>query len=299
MTRQLTGIFLPVVTTFTGNGEVDLTAFAANLEAHRAGGIAGIVVAGSNGEAPLLDERERTALIAAAREIMPESEWLIAGTGAESTRLCIKRCRDASEQGADAVMVVAPHYYTPVMTSDALYSHFAAIADSSPLPVILYNIPKYAHFSFASKLIARLAMHGNIIGLKDSSGDLDLLHGYLESQSGGFTVLTGSGSTLLPALEMGARGGVVAVAMFAAALVRDVTDALARGDREAAAEAQRRLAPLATEIVGTMGVAGVKVAMDLIGLHGGRVRSPLLPLGGDQRKKVSRLLQEAGQASVA
>lgn len=299
MTPPLTGIFLPVVTTFTGNGEVDLTAFVANLEAHRAGGIAGIVVAGSNGEAPLLEERERTALVGAAREIMPESEWLIAGTGAESTRLSIKRCRDASEQGADAVMVVAPHYYTPVMTSDALYAHFSAIADSSPLPVILYNIPKYAHFSFASKLIARLAMHGNIIGLKDSSGDLDLLHGYLESQSGGFTVLTGSGSTLLPALEMGARGGVVAVAIFAAALVRDVIEALARGDREAAAEAQRRLAPLATEIVGTMGVSGVKAALDIIGLHGGRVRSPLLPLGADQRERVTRLLQEAGQASVA
>jgi 4-hydroxy-2-oxoglutarate aldolase len=299
VTRPLTGIFLPVVTTFGNSGELDLNAFAANLEAHRAVGIAGIVVAGSNGEAPLLEEKERTALIGTAREIMPEGEWLIAGTGAESTRLCIKRCREAAEQGADAVMVVSPHYYTPVMTSDALYAHFSAVADSSPLPVILYNIPKYAHFSFASKLVARLSMHGNIIGLKDSSGDLDLLHGYLESQSGGFTVLTGSGSTLLPALEMGARGGVVAVGMFAAALVRDVTDGLARGNRDTAAEAQRRLVPLASEIVGTMGVAGVKAALDLIGLRGGRVRAPLLPLGADQRERVSRLLQEAGQASVA
>ena len=299
MSRQLSGIFLPVVTTFAGSGDVDLNAFAENIEAHRATGIAGVVVAGSNGEAPLLDERERGTLIGAAREVIPENEWLIAGTGAESTRLCIKRCRDAAEKGADAAMVVAPHYYTPVMTSDALYAHFSAVADASPLPLILYNIPKYAHFSFASKLVARLAMHGNIIGMKDSSGDLDLLHGYLGAQSGGFTVLTGSGSTLLQALELGARGGVVAVGMFAAPLVRDLVEAHARGDKTGAAEAQRRLVPLATEIVGTMGVAGVKAAMDLIGLKGGRVRSPLLPLAGDQRDKLSRLLQEAGQASVA
>lgn len=299
MTRQLTGIFLPVVTTFAGNGDVDVSAFAANLEAHRATGISGVVVAGSNGEAPLLDERERSAIIGVARDIIPDNEWLIAGTGAESTRLCIKRCRDAAEMGADAVMVVAPHYYAPVMSSDALHAHFSAVADSSPLPVILYNIPKYAHFSFESKLIARLAMHGNIIGMKDSSGDLDLLHGYLGSQSGGFTVLTGSGSTLCAALETGARGGVVAVGMFAAPLVRDVVDSLARGERESAAEAQRRLVPLANEIVGKMGVAGVKAAMDMIGLAGGRVRPPLLPLAADQRERVSRLLQEAGQASVA
>ena len=300
MTRALAGILVPVVTPFSrGSGDVDLEAFASNLRAHRQTGIAGIVVAGSNGEAPLLEERERRALIAAARRQLTDREWLIAGTGAESTRQCIARCRDASENGADAVMVVAPHYYSGVMTPDALEAHFTAVADASPLPVILYNIPKYAHFALPADVVGRLARHQNIIGIKDSSGDLAQLKGFLAAQSDSFTVLTGSGSTLVQALRLGARGGVLAVGLFVASLVKDAVDAVARNEEDAASAAQAVLAPLATEIVGTMGVAGVKAALDFIGLAGGPVRAPLLPLDAERQARVTQLMQEAGQAAVA
>ena len=300
MTRALTGIFLPVVTPFSSeSGDADVAAFASNLRAHREMGIDGIVVAGSTGEAPLLEEKERRALIAAARRQISDNEWLIAGTGSESTRQCITRCRDAEENGADAVMVVAPHYYGPAMTSEAIERHYRTVADASPVPVILYNIPKYAHFALPADVVARLATHGNIIGIKDSSGDLAQLEGYLSAQSDRFTVLTGSGSTLLQALQRGARGGVLAVAMFAHPLVKDVMDSVARGDIENAAAAQKALVPLASEIVGTMGVAGVKAALDVVGLTGGRVRAPLLPLSADRQAHVARLMQEAGQATLA
>jgi len=300
MKRSLSGIFVPVVTPFSdGGGDVDLAAFVANVRAHRVAGISGVVLAGSNGEAPLLEEKERRSLIAAAREQIPEREWLIAGTGSESTRQCVARCRDAAENGADAVMVVAPHYFGPAMTSEALEAHYVAVADASPVPVVLYNIPKYAHFALAADLVGRLAEHRNIVGIKDSSGDVSQLKGYLTSQSETFSVLTGSGATLLQALHSGARGGVLAVALFAAPLVKDVFEAFAAGDAHAASSAQQTLMPLATEIVGTLGVAGVKAALDLVGLAGGAVRSPLLALSDERRAHVGHLMQEAGQAAVA
>lgn len=299
MTRSLAGLFLPVVTPFAKSGDLDVAAFESNLRAHRESGIAGIVIAGSNGEAPLLDEKERRSLVASARHQIADSEWLIVGTGSESTRQCIGRCRDAAENGADAVMVVAPHYYGAVMTSEALEAHYVAVADASPVPVVLYNIPKYAHFAIPADVVRRLALHQNVIGIKDSSGDLAQLRGYLASQSAEFTVLTGSGATLALALDAGARGGVLAVGLFAPALVKDLLEAHASDDRDSVAAAQQVLVPLATEIVGTLGVAGVKAAMDFVGLHGGRVRSPLLPLSSERQAHVVRLMQEAGQALAA
>ncbi|MFZ9899748.1 MAG: dihydrodipicolinate synthase family protein, partial [Gemmatimonadaceae bacterium] len=152
--RGLHGIFAPVVTPFrSGSEDLDLDGFRANCRAHLADGLAGLVVAGSTGEAALLDEAERTALVAAAREVAPSDRLVIAGTGAESTRQCLTRCRAARDAGADAVLVVAPHYYANAMTLAALRAHYQRVADASPLPVILYNIPKYMHFALPAELV--------------------------------------------------------------------------------------------------------------------------------------------------
>ena len=159
------------------------------------------------------------------------------------------------------------------MTDTALSAHFHRVADESPVPVVLYNIPKYAHFALSPELVAILSRHHNVIGIKDSSGDVNSLRGYLLSQTATFTVLTGSGSSLLEALELGASGGILAVACFAVPLVREVYAALQRGDRATAARAQEALVPLAREIVGAYGPAGVKAAMQIVGLRGGSVRS--------------------------
>jgi 4-hydroxy-2-oxoglutarate aldolase len=295
----LRGILGPVVTNFqSGNGEVDAVAFANNLRAHLAAGLHGIVVTGSTGEAALLDERERAVLVEIAREIVPSDRLLIVGTGAEATRTCLRHTRHAVQRGADAVLVVAPHYYgAKTMSAAALRGHYSEIADKSPVPVVLYNIPKYMHFSLAPQLVAELARHENIIGIKDSSGDLELLSTYLSAQSDSFAVMTGNGSTFKRALEMGARGGILAVALFAAAPALEVYESVARGgggEAGAAAErAQQRLAPLAARIVGDMGVAGVKAALDRVGLAGGPVRSPLLPLAGSELAQLMELLRTA------
>lgn len=297
---QLRGVFAPVVTTFyRESGEVDVASFAANVRAHIAAGLHGIVVTGSTGEAALLDANERAALVDAAREMVPHDKTLIIGTGAESTRTCVQLTRDAAARGADAVLVVAPHYYGPAMTPAALAQHYRRVADDSPVPVILYNIPKYMHFSLAPTLVSELAKHENIVGIKDSSGNREVIAGYLASASPTFSVLTGNAGIFHDSLKGGASGGILAVALFAAGLSLEIYDAVQRGEDRVAAAAQERLAPLGTKIVGEFGVAGVKAAMDNVALAGGTVRPPLLPLDALQVALVVDLLRSAELATAA
>jgi 4-hydroxy-2-oxoglutarate aldolase len=291
----LKGVFGPVVTNFNSStGDIDRDAFAANVKAHLDAGMQGVVVTGSTGEAALLDERERMVLVEQGREIVPRERLLIVGTGAESTRLALRQTRLAAERGADAVLVVAPHYYgAKAMSVAALRGHYTAIADGSPIPVLLYNIPKYMHFAIPPQLVGELARHENIVGIKDSSGDLELLAGYLQAQSESFTVLTGNGGTFKRALELGVRGGILAVGLFATGLAIDVFAAMSNTDSAAAEQAQQRLTPLSNRIVGDLGVPGVKAALDRVGLKGGLVRSPLLPLSGAELAQVTELLRVA------
>lgn len=288
---QLQGIFAPVVSTFHASTEdLDLEGFAANVRSHVAEGLGGVVVAGSTGEAALLSEAERGALVATAREHVPAGKLVIAGCGGESTRQTVARTKQAKDNGADAVLVVAPHYYANAMTEEILRAHYQRVADESPLPVILYNIPKYMHFALPAELVAELAQHRNVVGIKDSSGQLDLLKGFLRAQSPTFSVLTGSGSGLQAGLEAGARGGILAVSLFAAGFALEVFEGVRGGDTARAAAAQARLKPMADVIVAKLGVPGVKAAMDQVGKVGGAPRMPLLPLDDAGRAEVAAAL---------
>ncbi|MEO8624069.1 MAG: dihydrodipicolinate synthase family protein, partial [bacterium] len=261
---NLRGVLAPVVTPFDANGDVDADAFAHNVRAHLASGACGIVITGSTGEAALLDDAERNQLVERSRQVVTSEHTLLVGTGSESTRATIARTRAAAERGADGVLVVAPHYYGDAMTPDALLDHYRRIADESPVPVLLYTIPKYMHFALPPDVVASLALHENVVGMKDSSGDATLFTGYLQSQSETFRVLTGNGPFFAAALRMGAYGGILAASLFAPELVFDVWRAHERGDSEAAERAQVALTPLAGKVVGGMGVPGVKAALDRI-----------------------------------
>lgn len=299
MNGTLGGVYGPVITTFDARGEIDLDAFGSNIRAHAEAGLDGVVVAGSTGEAALLEEGERQRLIEMARAALPDNKRVIAGTGAESAKACVRRCREAADRGAQAVLVVAPHYYANAMTLECLQAHYERVADESPLPVLLYNIPKYMHFKLDAELVARLAEHDNVVGMKDSSGDLAYLPEYLRAQDDGFSVITGHGGSFLQALELGVRGGILAVALFAPELSREVYKSFRAGRTAAAKEAQARLTPLALEIVGRMGIPAVKLAMDRVGLRGGPVRLPLLDSSVADARLVERLLAEASVAPVA
>lgn len=292
-TLTLAGVLGPVTTPFTPAETPDLVGFASNIRSHLAHGLHGVLLCGSTGEAALLDEHERATLIETARAAVPSDKLLLMGTGAESTRQCVTRSRDAGARGVDAVVVVAPHYYGPQMTLSALRDHYVRVADESPVPVVLYNIPKYMHFRLEAALVEELSLHENIVGIKDSSGDLALLEAYLQAQGSSFSVLTGNGGQLLPGLQLGVRGGIVAVGLFAGGLCIDVYEGFKSGDLARATAAQDRLRPMATDIVAGMGVPGIKAALDAVGLVGGPVRGPLQPATAEQRRAVRALVVPA------
>lgn len=289
----LNGIFAPLATPFTAGGEIDTAAFAFNIRGHLDAGLSGVVIAGSTGEAALLDEAERSSLVEVAREIVPKGKAVIVGAGAESTRYAIRLAKNAAARGADAVLVVAPHYYSAAMTSEALLKHYRAVADASPVPVVLYNIPKYMHFAIPAPVVAELAKHGNIIGIKDSSGNREMLAGFAESKSSTFSIISGSGALLQYALSVGATGGILGVSLFAPSLALELFSAMKRGDTAAATHVQETLAPLHMRIVAELGVPGVKAALDVVGLKGGALRSPLMALGAADRGEVAGLIAAA------
>jgi len=292
--NALRGVYAPVVTTFDAKGDLDTAAFGSNLRAHLTAGLHGIVVAGSTGEAALLDEVERLRLVEAARKAVPSDRTLIVGTGGESTRGVIARTRATAERGADAVLVVAPHYYSGAMTNDALREHYTRVADASPVPVLIYTIPKYMHFAVPPELVAELAHHENIVGMKDSSGDAKLFTGYMEARSERFHVLTGSAGLFTEALRMRADGGILAAALFAPAMSLQLWQDARGGDTAGTDAVQSSFGKLGARIVGAMGVPGVKAALDLIGLRGGEPRLPLMALDSTLLGEVRELLHSAG-----
>lgn len=297
MPIDLAGVHIPTVTPFSPRGEVDLDAFEANLHAWVPSGIRGFVVGGSTGEAMLLDAAERTNSWTAAREVAPDLV-LIAGTGAESTRTTVRMSRAAAQAGADAVLVQPPAFYRGAMTREALSDHYHAVADASPVPVIVYQVPlRMSTLDLPLGLLAELSEHDNIVGVKDSRGRLELIRDIVDATTDDFQVLVGSGALLQSALDAGAVGGILGVANLVPEWCAQIHAAQRRGDAEEAAHMQSRVAPLHTGIVGGMGVPGVKHALDLLGRAGGAPRSPLRPLAEPGRVEVMRLLSEAGLVS--
>ncbi len=284
-----TGILAPITTPFDpGTGEVALAQLRSNAARLIDAGLDGIVTAGSTGEAALLDADEQARLVAAVREVLADDRWLVAGTGAESTRLAVALTRAAAAEGADAVLVRPPAYFAAVTSPGSLADYYRSVADASPVPVLVYNIPKYTHLSLAPDLLHQLAGHRNIVGVKDSAADLKNLRAFRAAVPA-WSVLAGSGSLLHAALEMGCDGAILAVACFAARLCADLLAAFRAGEQARAEDLQRRLAPLDKEIVGAFGPAGVKAAMDAVGLYGGPIRGPLAPLATVDRERVAKL----------
>ena len=287
------GIFPPITTPFDPTtGDIAPVQFRENIERLLAEGVDGIVVSGSTGEAPLLEPEEQRLLVGLARDTLPDGKWLIAGTGGESTRQTIALSQAAGAAGANAVLVRAPSYFSAALTPETLALHFRAVADLSPVPVLIYNIPKYTHLPLAPALLQQLTSHERIIGVKDSSGDPKNLAAYRAAVPR-WSVLVGSASLLFTALELGCQGGVVGVACYAPSLCVQLVREFAQGGshRAAALQLQERITPLDKDIVGRLGPAGVKAAMDAVGLYGGPVRPPLPPLSPADRERVSALVR--------
>lgn len=293
---DLSGVFIPAVTPFRPDtGEVDLSAMQENLRRWGAFPLRGVVIAGTTGEAVLLDEDERVELVRAAGEVMRPETLLTVGTGLESTRATLRLTRRVAEAGADAVLVQPPAYYRGAMSPEALREHYLRVADGSPVPVIVYQAPlRMSTLDFPTGLVAELSRHENLVGIKDSRGKLELMGELVEQCQAGFQVLAGSGALLYPALEVGAVGGIVAVANMAPGPSGDLFAAYMAGRSSEAGRLQQQIGPVHNEIVGAIGVPGVKVAMDLLGYRGGDPRPPILPLGEKGRVGVREILVRKG-----
>lgn len=291
---SLRGITPPIPTPFEDNEEVALTALVDNLRRWNGYDLAGYVVLGSNGEASYLTEAEKLQVLEKAREAIPSGKLMIAGTGCESTRETISLTRRAAQLGADAAILVTPNYYDSKMTGEAIVRYYTAVADASPIPVIMYNVPQYTHVDMAATTVARAAEHPNIIGIKDSGGNITKIADIVRLTGPDFQVLAGSAGFLFPALAVGAVGGVVALANLAPAECVELYRLFRAGQWEAAAALQRRLIPVNTAVTATYGVAGLKAALDMRGYYGGPVRSPLLNCTEAERAALREILQAAG-----
>jgi 4-hydroxy-2-oxoglutarate aldolase len=296
----LGGILAPLTTPFDAeSGDVAPVLLRREARELIAAGLDGVVVAGSTGESALLDESEKVRAVEWLREVVPEDRWLVAGTGAESTRAAVRLAVAAASAGADAVLVRPPSYYATLLSPAAMADHYRRVADASPVPVLVYNIPKFTHVMLQDSTLRALADHERIVGFKDSSGDLKVFAGFRAALPRA-VALVGGGSLLYPALEMGGAGGILGVACFAPTPCAELLVAFRAGDLVAAGARQERLTPLHKEIVAALGAPGIKAAMDAVGLPGGGpVRAPLQPVDARQRARVAELVAAAGLAPAA
>jgi 4-hydroxy-2-oxoglutarate aldolase len=355
----LHGIFPPITTPFYPDGNVYFKKLESNVERYSRTPCAGIVVLGSTGEAILLSDQERRDVLKSARDAAAPTKVLVAGTGVESAIETLRLTEHAAELGYDVAMVRTPHYYKKQMQPANILAFYRTVADRSPLPVIIYNFPQATGYDIPSELVIELAEHPNLIGIKESSGDVEKVRkmvdgtrhikrsatvtetfeaatprmlaaatssssgnggeliqvGALAGSSGsslpkpsstaisvvgnlktrqkeiGFQVLVGAAQKLHPSLDAGAVGAILAFACLAPTACYEIYAAWKEGDTELARLKQERIAIAAQRVVGDLGIPGVKHGMDFNGYFGGPARLPLLPLTGEVKREVERMLE--------
>ena len=292
---NLRSILLPITTPFRSDA-VDHGALRANIDRWSTTGIGGYVILGSTGERVHLDEREYLEVIETTRHVVPRSMSFIVGAGQHSVAGTNKEITRAAASGADAVLVITPHYYRAAITQDALLSFYTAVADASPVPVLLYSMPALTGIKIEPGTIARLAEHENIIGVKDSSNDLAGFTETVKLCPKNFAVLTGNGTVFLDALRSGATGAILAVACVVPEMCVEILEAFDKGDEQRASALQAKLTPLATAVTTKFGIGGLKAALDLAGYKGAAVRPPLRAPDESARAEIARLLADTQAA---
>jgi 4-hydroxy-2-oxoglutarate aldolase len=293
------GIFPALVTPFDAAGDVSLSAVRHNIALYNQTGVAGFVVLGSTGEAVMLAREEADSVLVAAREGAAAGKVLIAGTGAESTIETISRTKRAAALGYDVALVKTPYYYKPVYRPETYLHHYRAVADASPIPVLLYSVPQFTGITLETREILSLSEHPNIIGIKDSSGVIQRIAEVVGGAAPEFQVLTGGAAVIYPALALGARGAILALASALPEKCTEVYELFVGSKHESARKLQLQLAAASKQIVSEAGIAGVKFAMDLRGYHGGVPRLPLLPLKEEKKQQIAALISAFHPAAAS
>jgi 4-hydroxy-2-oxoglutarate aldolase len=273
--KPFAGVYTPIVTPFRRDDTVDEAGLRDNVKRWMSSMLNGIVVLGSNGEAPQLNDDEADRVVAVAREEVPTGRPFIAGTGRESTRATIAATARAARAGADAALVRTPAFFKTQMTADVFVQHYTAVADASPIPVLLYNVTMFTGVNLPVDAVATLAAHPNIVGMKESGSDLAQIADYVSRTPDDFTVLAGSATTYFHALCAGCDGGILALASIFPDECVWLKELVRENRLEEARALQRRLTPIARTIGTAHGVPALKAALDLLGYTGGPPRPPL------------------------
>src|SRR5437870_2037217 len=293
MAIELSGILLPITTPFTVDEEFDDESLRLNLTKWNDAGVNGCVVLGSTGERANLDESEYLQVIETARRAVPETSTFIVGVGQQSTRNTIKEIKRAAAAGAEAALVITPHFYRAAITQAALVEHYTKVADASPVPLILYSMPDLTGIKIEPETAACLSEHENIIGIKDSSADVAKFDETVRLVPDDFAVMIGNGTVLCAALLAGARGAILAVGCVVPQLCVEIYRAVQDADTDLASALQEKLRPLARAVTKTYGIGGLKAAMDMAGFVGGVVRAPLAQPDEVARGEIACLLGDA------
>lgn len=290
---KFSGPIPPMVTPFDAQGALDMDAHVSNLAYWTNAGIKGFLVMGSNSEAAYLEEEEKLELIRQTVQHTPDDSAVLVGTGMESTRGTIALTNKAAALGADAALLLTPFYYREAMSEDVLIRHFLEIADHTDVPILLYNVPKYTGINVSAALVREISQHPNIIGMKDSSGNIGQLVQFQSAIDADFQILVGTAAVWYPALDLDVRAGIMALANLAPAECLKVQQLFESGDRDGAKDLYRKLVPVNALVTGKLGVAALKYACELRGIKGGLVRRPLSDLTDTQKNLVENTLRKA------
>ncbi len=292
---KLEGVFSPITTPFNDNGFIEYNHLAENIEKLNDTGISGYLVLGSSGESAFLDEEEKLVVVNTARKSIPKTKRMLVGVGLESAKCTIELTGKISDYGADVAVVITPHFFKHDMSHDALLKYYMVIADSSPIPVLLYNVPFFTGLNMEAKTVAALSSHENIIGIKDSSGNVEQLSEIISlTEDKNFSFLTGSSIVLYPSMCIGANGGIMAIAGVLPERCSDIINTYKDGKHEEAKELQMRLVGPTIAVTSRYGIPGLKAAMDLFGYHGGSSRLPLLPISDTATRNIENIFTNAG-----
>ena len=289
---NLHGIFPPITTPFI-EGRVAHDRLASNIEIWGKTGLKGLLVLGSNGEYVYLSDQEKLEVMETAVSAAPQDMLIMAGTGCESTRATIELTNACAKRGAHLALVVTPHYYGGRMQAPALIKHFTAVANESAIPILLYNVPKFTHITLSADVVKELSRHPNIAGLKESSGNVNLIGQYLNCTGSDFNIMVGTAGVLFGGLSLGCTGGILALSNVAPDQCIDIFNYVRQGDLDAARKLQLKMLPANNAVTATYGIPGLKAAMDMLGYFGGDPRPPLLPATDQERVEIREILQKA------
>jgi len=293
MVNKFKGVLPPMITPFKENGDVDYDGFVKNIQKWNKDKLAGYLVIGSNSETAYLSEKEKLELVRLTVETAAEGRHIIAGTGLESARETIRFTNTCAKLGVHSALVLTPFYYSGSMDSQALIKFFTEVANHSDIPILIYNVTKFTHVNIGADAVAKLSCHPNIIGMKDSNGDVPQLATFLRVADPSFQVMTGTFSAWYPALTLGVSAIISAMANCCPNEIAEVQELYDAGAWEAARDLYQCMFPVNGAVTGAFGIGGLKYAAERMGYTGGFVRNPLSDSKPEEKTRLDAIIDKA------